>query len=127
MPKIIFLPHPESGFLGKTVDAKPGQTILEIAIANNIPIDHACEGACACTTCHVLVRKGLDSLSKMNEREEDLLDNAWGLEPCSRLSCQALLKDEDLIIEIPKYSRNLNFNNPSSQTEDKDSKKNLER
>ena len=68
--------------------------------------DHACEKSCACTTCHVVVREGYDSLAEADELEEDYLDKAWGLEPESRLSCQALVADEDLVIEIPKYTIN---------------------
>jgi len=60
----------------------------------------------ACTTCHVVVREGLDSLNEPDETEEDLLDRAWGLEPNSRLSCQAILAQKDLVIDIPKYSIN---------------------
>lgn len=62
--------------------------------------------SCACTTCHVIVRKGFDSLEEMNDVEADLLDRAWGLEPDSRLSCQVKVVDEDLEIEIPKYTIN---------------------
>jgi 2Fe-2S ferredoxin len=62
--------------------------------------------SCACTTCHVLVRKGYESLNEADENEEDLLDRAWGLEPQSRLSCQAILAQQDLTVEIPKYSIN---------------------
>ena len=61
---------------------------------------------CACTTCHVIVREGLASLNAAEEEEEDLLDRAWGLEPQSRLSCQAILAQKDLVIEIPKYTIN---------------------
>ena len=73
---------------------------------HRIDIDHACEKSCACTTCHVIVREGGRSLSEMEEGEEDMLDRAWGLEPDSRLSCQAILGDQDVTIEIPKYSIN---------------------
>ena len=62
--------------------------------------------SCACTTCHVIVRQGFSSLNEAEEGEEDLLDRAWGLEPQSRLSCQAILAQEDVTIEIPKYSIN---------------------
>ena len=75
-------------------------------MANGIDIEHACEMACACTTCHVVVREGFDSLQVSDELEDDLLDKAWGLEPDSRLSCQLLVGDEDLVIEIPKYTIN---------------------
>jgi 2Fe-2S ferredoxin len=62
--------------------------------------------SCACTTCHVIVRQGLASLNAADETEDDLLDRAWGLEPNSRLSCQAILAQSDVVIEIPKYTIN---------------------
>lgn len=62
--------------------------------------------SCACTTCHVVVREGFNSLNEPDEAEEDLLDRAWGLEPQSRLSCQAILAQQDVTIEIPKYTIN---------------------
>lgn len=105
MPKITFYPHalcPQ----GKTVEAKTGQNILDIALDNEIELDHACEGACACTTCHVIIRRGYASLTLAEEREEDLLDRAWGLEPESRLACQAIVQTEDLEVEIPQYTIN---------------------
>jgi 2Fe-2S ferredoxin len=70
-------------------------------------IEHACEKSCACTTCHVIVREGFNSLEEAEENEEDYLDKAWGLEPESRLSCQAKVGNEDLVIEIPKYTINM--------------------
>jgi len=85
---------------------RPG-SILDIALANNIHLEHNCGGACACTTCHVIVREGYESLDPAEEAEEDLLDKAWGLEPASRLSCQALLRETDLTVEIPKYTINM--------------------
>src|SRR5947207_2865158 len=68
--------------------------------------EHACEKQAASTTCHVLVRQGFDSLEPAEEKEEDMLDKAWGLEAASRLSCQARIAGEDLVIEIPKYTIN---------------------
>ena len=62
--------------------------------------------ACACTTCHVIVHKGFDSLNDASDREEDLLDMAWGLTSVSRLSCQAIVGSDDLEIELPKYTIN---------------------
>lgn len=106
MTKITFLPHEKICPQGLTVEANPGQTIIEVALTNGVDIEHACEMSCACTTCHVIVRKGFDSLAPAEEREEDLLDKAWGLESDSRLSCQARIEDEDLTVEIPKYSIN---------------------
>jgi 2Fe-2S ferredoxin len=107
MTKIIFLPHEEICPDGAVIDAEPGVSICDAALANGIEIEHACEKSCACTTCHVVVREGFDSLGEADEAEEDLLDKAWGLEPESRLSCQARVGDEDLVIEIPKYTINM--------------------
>ena len=107
MTKIIFLPHEEICPEGAVVEAGPGVSICDAALANGIEIEHACEKSCACTTCHVIIREGFDSLDEADEAEEDLLDKAWGLEPESRLSCQALVGDEDLVIEIPKYTINM--------------------
>ena len=106
MPRITVLPHPEYCPDGAQVEASAGTSICEALLEHDIPIEHACEQSCACTTCHVVVRKGYDSLGELDEAEEDLLDRAWGLEPTSRLSCQAILDREDVTIEIPKYSIN---------------------
>ncbi|HKM38451.1 MAG TPA: ISC system 2Fe-2S type ferredoxin [Thiopseudomonas sp.] len=106
MPQIIFLPHAELCPEGAVVDAIPGETIIEAAKRNGIEIEHACEMSCACTTCHVVVREGFDSLEESDELEDDMLDKAWGLEPDSRLSCQAVVADTDLTVEIPKYTIN---------------------
>ena len=107
MTKIIFLPHEEICPEGAVIDAEPGVSICDAALANGIEIEHACEKSCACTTCHVIIREGFDSLEDADEVEEDLLDKAWGLEPESRLSCQTLVGEEDLVIEIPKYTINM--------------------
>lgn len=107
MPKLKFLPHEEICPQGIVIEAEPGATIIEAALQAGIPVEHACEKACACTTCHVIIRHGFDSLEEATEKEEDLLDKAWGLEPESRLSCQAKVADSDLEIEIPKYTINM--------------------
>ena len=106
MPRIIFLPHANVCPEGAVIEAEPGQTICDAALAHGIEIEHACERSCACTTCHVIVREGFESLSASSEEEDDLLDKAWGLEPESRLSCQAVIDNEDLVVEIPKYTIN---------------------
>lgn len=106
MPKIVFLPHPELCPEGKVIEVEPGISVCDAALENGVEIEHACEKSCACTTCHVIVREGFDSLGEPDELEEDLLDKAWGLEPESRLSCQAIVEDEDLVVEIPKYTIN---------------------
>ncbi|MCG7657380.1 ISC system 2Fe-2S type ferredoxin [Wielerella bovis] len=107
MPKITVLPHETLCPEGKIIEtATVGDTICDILLDNGIDIDHACEKSCACTTCHVIVRQGFDSMVEPTELEEDLLDQAWGLEAESRLSCQAKLADVDLVVEIPKYTIN---------------------
>ena len=106
MPIIKVLPHPEYSPNGARIEAPVGTSICEALLENGIPIEHACEMSCACTTCHVVVREGYASLGEPDENEEDLLDRAWGLEPTSRLSCQAILAPQDVTVEIPKYSIN---------------------
>ena len=106
MPVIKILPHPEYAPNGAEVQAPAGTSICEAMLDNGIAIEHACDMSCACTTCHVVVREGFSSLNEMDENEEDMLDRAWGLEPQSRLSCQAILDQKDLVVEIPKYSIN---------------------
>jgi 2Fe-2S ferredoxin len=107
MPQLIVLPHVELCPEGTVIEAKSGDTICDILLANGVEIEHACEKSCACTTCHVIVREGFNSLAPSNEEEDDLLDKAWGLEPQSRLSCQARVSESDLVIEIPKYTINM--------------------
>jgi 2Fe-2S ferredoxin len=106
VPQIVILPHQERCPEGAVLEAETGDNLIEVALAAGINIEHACEKACACTTCHVVVREGFDSLQESDELEDDLLDKAWGLEPDSRLSCQVEVGDEDLVIEIPKYTIN---------------------
>lgn len=107
MPQIIVLPHVELCPDGAVLDVEPGTTVCDALLANHIDIEHACEKSCACTTCHVIVREGFETLVPAEEEEDDLLDKAWGLEPQSRLSCQAVMpKDTDLVVEIPKYTIN---------------------
>jgi len=106
MTQLIFLPHSERCPEGAVVAAEAGDILIEVALSHGINIEHACELACACTTCHVIVREGFDSLEEADETEDDLLDKAWGLEPNSRLSCQVVVSTEDLVIEIPKYTIN---------------------
>ena len=104
MHRVTFLP------LNKTVEVddskypladhgKPG-SLLDIALANGIELEHNCGGSCACTTCHVIVREGAENLSEMAEDEEDRLDTAEGLTLHSRLGCQAVVHG-DVVVEIP--------------------------
>lgn len=106
MPTITILPHPQLCPQGAEIQALPGTTLCEALLDHDIEIEHACDMSCACTTCHVIVRQGLNSLNEPTEEEEDLLDKAWGLEPQSRLSCQAVLAHTDLTVEIPRYTIN---------------------
>lgn len=107
MPQIVVLPHEELCPQGKVLQADTGMVLIEVMLKNGIEIDHACEKSCACTTCHVVIREGFQSLVPAEELEEDMLDKAWGVEPNSRLSCQARVSDKDLVVEIPKYSINM--------------------
>lgn len=106
MPQIVVLPHLTLCPDGAVIEAPAGKSVCDILLENDIDIEHACEKSCACTTCHVIVREGFNSLNEAEEKEEDLLDKAWGLEASSRLSCQAILADEDLVVEIPRYTIN---------------------
>jgi 2Fe-2S ferredoxin len=107
MTQIIVLPHVELCPDGAVIEAEPGTSICDVLLGSDIEIEHACEKSCACTTCHVVVREGISSLAEAEELEEDLLDKAWGLEPNSRLSCQALVGQVPLVIETPKYTINM--------------------
>lgn len=107
MPNIIVLPHVELCPQGTVIEAQSGKSICDVLLENGVDIEHACDQVCACTTCHVIVREGYQSLPAPEEQEEDMLDKAWGLEPYSRLSCQAIVGDTDLVVEIPKYSINM--------------------
>ena len=107
MPQLIILPHEELCPEGAVCAADTGTPVCDVLLQHGIGLDHACEKSCACTTCHVIVREGFTSLDEASDAEEDLLDKAWGLEPQSRLACQAIVEDCDLVIEIPKYSINM--------------------
>ena len=106
MTEVVLLPHHEICPEGAVIEAQEGETVCEALLRNDVDIEHACEMSCACTTCHVIVREGFDSLEEADELEEDYLDKAWGLEPESRLSCQAQVGDTDLVVEIPRYTIN---------------------
>ena len=106
MPIIKVPPHAECCPKAKKITANIGDSICEALLENGVKIEHACDMSKACTTCHVVVRQGFESLEEADDAEEDLLDRAWGLEAQSRLSCQAIVTGEDLVVEIPKYSIN---------------------
>ena len=107
MTRLIILPHDEICPHGAVIEAEPGISLCDAMLHNGIEIEHACEKSCACTTCHVYVREGFDSLEESTEDEDDYLDKAWGLDMDSRLSCQAQVGEEDLTIEIPRYTINM--------------------
>lgn len=106
MPQIVVLPHESLCPDGAVFEVQSGTSVCDALLENDIEIEHACEKSCACTTCHIVVREGYASLNEAEEKEEDLLDMAWGLEATSRLSCQAIVDQTDLVIEIPKYTIN---------------------
>jgi ferredoxin, 2Fe-2S len=107
MTQIVVLPHVELCPDGAVIEAVAGESICDALLDNGIDIEHACEKSCACTTCHVIVREGFNALESADELEEDMLDKAWGLAPNSRLSCQAIVTDTPLVVEIPRYTINL--------------------
>lgn len=106
MPKVTVLPHPEYSPAGAEIAADSGTSICDALLENGVEIDHACGKVGACTTCHVVVNLGFNSLNSAQDNEEDMLDRAWGLQATSRLSCQATLGASDVTVEIPKYSVN---------------------
>jgi len=89
------------------IEAESGISLCNAMLNSGIEIEHACEKSCACTTCHVYVREGFDTLEESTEQEDDYLDKAWGLDMDSRLSCQAIVGEEPLVVEIPKYTINM--------------------
>ncbi len=107
MSRIVVLPHERLCPQGAVLKAESGESICAAMLRDGIALEHACEMSCACTTCHVIVREGYDSLKPADELEDDMLDKAWGLEPNSRLSCQALPAAQELVVEIPQYTINM--------------------
>jgi 2Fe-2S ferredoxin len=110
--RVTFLPE------GQVVDIDPadlpyGRTglpgsLLDIALEAGLPVDHACGGVCACSTCHVIVRQGLETCNAATDDEQDMLDEARGVELNSRLACQCVPNGtKDLVVEIPAWNRNL--------------------
>ncbi|MFH1858302.1 MAG: 2Fe-2S iron-sulfur cluster-binding protein [Candidatus Omnitrophota bacterium] len=97
MPKITFLPS------GKAFKVKQGKTVLDSALENGIPLEHVCGGSGVCTTCHVIIREGMDHLSKMQDDEADRVEPAVGMTLASRLGCQAKIYG-DVTVEIPKHT-----------------------
>lgn len=106
MPIVKILPHDKICPQGASFEMQSGESLCEKMLENGIEIEHACEMSLACTTCHVIVREGFDTLEESSELEDDLLDKAWGLSATSRLSCQVRMADDDLVIELPRYTIN---------------------
>ena len=112
MPKVTFILRDGTE---KTVEFEQGklpfqehglpESFLDVAMNLGIPLEHACGGSCACTTCHLIIRQGENNLSPMQDNEADRLDTAWDLRPSSRLGCQAVIKG-DVVAELPMYTRN---------------------
>jgi 2Fe-2S ferredoxin len=103
-----------------TLDIEVGQNILKVALDNGFDLDHACGGVCACSTCHIKVRKGIDLFPEAEEEEEDQLDNARDVNLSSRLACQCVLQgesDEMIEIEIPFWNVNLVQEGPDAARE----------
>ena len=99
MPKVTFMPD------GNTIDVAPGTSILQAAKKAHAQVGYACGGVCACSTCHVYVREGGDSLSEQQENEMDILDKAFDVRASSRLGCQTKVAGEDVVVEISRESR----------------------
>ena len=106
MPKITVLPHPDLAPAGAVLDAPEAASICDALLRNAIDIEHACGQVGACSTCHVIVVQGFETLNALCDNEEDMLDQAWGLQPHSRLSCQARLGTQDVTVELPRYTLN---------------------
>jgi 2Fe-2S ferredoxin len=111
MPRVTFIVDGEERILEVDLASLPYShhglrgSLLDIAKNLDIPLEHACGGSCACTTCHVIVREGAQHLSDMQDDEVDRLDTAWDVTPRSRLGCQAVVRG-DVVCEIPMYTRN---------------------
>lgn len=112
MPKITVLPHPEYAPGGIEFETTGPTSLCDALLDHGVEIEHACGKVGACTTCHVVVKQGYESMEAPDEDEEDMLDRAWGLQPQSRLSCQAMVAQQDLVVEIPLYSINLEKEKP---------------
>jgi 2Fe-2S ferredoxin len=107
MAKITIQPHPELCADGAEFEARSGTFLCDALLRNAIALEHACDKACACSTCHVIVRQGFETLPAASEDEEDQLDRAWGTQVQSRLACQVVVRGDDLVLELPRYTVNL--------------------
>ncbi len=106
MTIITVMPHADVCPDGLSLEVKPGKVLCDALLAAGLEIEHACDGVCACSTCHIIVREGFASLPPAADDEEDQLDEAWGLTPTSRLACQIKVGEAPLTVELPRYSLN---------------------
>ena len=104
--EVTVLPHPELCPGGLVFAARQGRKLVDELLAHGIAIEHACEKVCACATCHVHLRAGAEFLAPADDEEEDQLDDAWGLDAQSRLSCCVKVKGTALVLELPLYTKN---------------------
>ena len=133
MPKVTFIFKDKSQ---KTVEFEHGklpfdghglpESFLNVALETGVPLEHACGGSCACTTCHLVIKQGMQNLSDMEDNEADRLDTAWDLTTSSRLGCQAVIKG-DVVAQFPMYTRNyvqegggIQLGNPNPSAEKKE-------
>ena len=111
MPKVTFIKDGKETVVEFDPETMPFQehglkgSFLDVAMNHHVPLEHACGGSCACTTCHLIVKQGMNNLSEMEDNEADRLDTAWDLTTSSRLGCQAVIKG-DVTVEFPLYTRN---------------------
>jgi ferredoxin, 2Fe-2S len=106
MTRVRVLPHAVLCPGGAEFVARAGRKLLDELLANGVAIEHACDKVCACATCHVHLRAGADSIAPADEGEEDQLDQAWGVDAQSRLACCVKVRDAELIVELPRFTRN---------------------
>ena len=133
MPKVTFILRDGTE---KTVEFEQGklpyhehglpESFLDVAMNFDIPLEHACGGSCACTTCHLVIKQGMSNLSDMEDNEADRLDTAWDLTTASRLGCQAVIKG-DVVAQFPMYTRNyvqegggIQLGNPNPSAQEKE-------
>jgi len=107
MPVVTVMPHPTLCPEGKTIQAEEGRMLAQVLIEAGVAVPHACNFSGACATCHVYVEQGMQSLSPLTEAESDRLDEAWGVNDKSRLSCRVRLGKGDVVVSLPRYSRNM--------------------
>ncbi len=104
--RITVLPHAELCPDGLSFDAAPGNTLVDELLMNGIEIEHACDRVCACATCHVHLRQGAEHVNPVDDDEDEQLSDAWGLDADSRLSCCVKVAGPELVVELPRYSKN---------------------